>query len=183
MAPMNFTAPSHSLSQHRFARLIAWARLMLAWIGAVLFSTGAVAVKRRHIRRRYGFLSLDRMAHMTACLIFARACDLARRPPVRRGAPLLDHAPHGFAKRTRGRHLLRSAIGSKLRGALRHRDLGVRLSILIDALANLDAWARLLVARLNRGFTRLLAIIPVRPPHDNVRDTAAPSAPYAADTS
>jgi hypothetical protein len=183
LALMNLIARSPT-TQHRLARLIAWAQMMLLWIGAALFFPAARAATGRHIRRRNSLLSLDRMAHMTACLILTRACALARRPrPLRHRRPQLDYAPAGFAKRTRERHFVRSAIGSKLRGKLRHRDLGARLSILMHALADIDAYARELLPRLNRRFTRLLAIIPVRPPHHDVRDAAAPCAPCAADTS
>jgi len=168
---------------HRVARLIAWARLSLAWIGAMLFSAHPPRPQRRHIRRRYSRFSLDAMARMTARLILIRACALAGggRPPER--SPR-NHAPAGFTRRTELKHFLRSAVGSKLRRALRCRDLRTRLARLTHALANIDAYAaKHLVPRLKRRFTKLFVITPVRPPHVRARTIAPTPSPAIANSS
>jgi hypothetical protein len=156
---------------------------MLAWIGAMLFSAHPPKPQRRHMRRRYGLFSLDAMARMTARLILIRACALAggSRGPQRRPH---NYAPAGFTRRTRLKHFLRSAVGSKLRRALHCRDLRTRLAHLTHALANIDAYAaKHLVPRLERRFTRLFPIIPVRPPHARARIIAPALSPAIANSS
>jgi hypothetical protein len=128
---------------------MAWTLAMLAWI-AWAFSA-ATAPKRRHIRRRYAFISLDRLARAVALLIISRAGDLAHK---RRR----DRNP--FFNRVRGRqvwprHAQRSIIGARLRRALKHESFTTRIAILTDALRRIDAWAAPLVNRLRRGMTKL----------------------------
>jgi hypothetical protein len=141
--------PKHHVSKHRRARLIAWTLAMLAWIAWAL--SAATAPKRRHVRRRYGFISLDRLARTVAMLIVSRACDLAR---LRRGAG------NRFFNRIGGRamwprHARRSIIGGRLRRALKHGNVSARIAILTDALRRIDAWAAPLARRLRRGMTKL----------------------------
>lgn len=135
--------------KHARARLIVWTLAMLAWIAWAL--SGATAPKRRHIRRRYRYFSLDRLARTVALLIVSRAGDLAR---LRRG--------HGnpFFNRVRGRarwprHAERSIVGGRLRRALQHESFSARVAILTDALRRIDAWAAPLVKRIRHGMTRL----------------------------
>jgi hypothetical protein len=144
---MNFI-PRH-LPKHARARLIAWTLAMLAWLAWAM--SGAAAPKRRHIRRRYRFISLDRLARTTAMLIISRAGDLARKRFGRRNP---------FFNRVRGRarwprHVMRSLIGGRLRRALKHESFTTRVAILADALRRIDAWAAPLVKRVRRGMTKL----------------------------
>lgn len=137
------------LSKHRRARLIAWSLAILAWF-AWAFSAEC-APKRRHMRRRYGLVSLDGLARTVALLILVRAAELAG---VRRWRA------NPFFARVRGRqrwprHAVRSIIGSRLRRALKHKDFTTRVAILTDALRRLDAWAALYVKRMRKGLTKL----------------------------
>jgi hypothetical protein len=180
MRGMNIICTSRT-SQHQLARLTAWTRLMLAWIGAMLFSPHPPRPSRRLIRRRYRLLDLEAMTRMVAQLILIRACAMTPRPRTTTGHARNNTRP-GFAMRTRPRGFVRAAIGARLRRRLRHRDRRARLAILTDAIAHLDAYARTLVLRLRRRFTRLYPIVLIRPPHDHVRCTPA-RAPCPADTS
>jgi hypothetical protein len=143
--------PKRHLTKHRRARLIAWSLAMLAWL-AWVFSADR-APRRRHMRRRYGFMSLDGLARTVALLIVSRAGDLAR---TRRKA-------NPFFARIRGRdrwprHVRRSLIGGRLRRALKHKDFPTRVAILSDALRRLDLWAARHVERIRHGLTRLWPI-------------------------
>jgi len=141
--------PKRHLTKHRRARLIAWTLAMLAWF-AWVFSAGG-APKRRHMRQRYGFISLDGLARNVALLIIVRAAELGG---VRR------YRSNPFFSRLRGRHrwprhITRSIIGARLRRALKHRDFTTRVAILARALRRLDAWAERHARRRRRGMTRL----------------------------
>jgi hypothetical protein len=146
--------PKHHVSKHRRARLIAWTLAMLAWL-AWVFSAD-VAPKRRHLRRRYGFLSLDRLARTLSVLIVLRAAELAG---VRRGNPFRSRIP---GRKVWVRHAVRSIVGGRLRRALKHKDFTTRIALLTDAARRLDGWAAHYVARLRLGMTRLRAV-PTRP--------------------
>lgn len=173
---MNYTP--HPITKHRLARLIAWAGAMLAWIGVMLFAPAPPRARRRHIRCRYGLLSLDAMARMVRNLIICRM-HRARRPRRRANPPWRDFAPAGFVRRTRPRQLVRAFAGADLRRRLRHRDPRGRLGLLIAALADIDAFA----ARLARR--RLTRIFGLRLTHAIAEPIAALSmqAPALADTS
>jgi hypothetical protein len=143
--------PKRHLSKHRRARLIAWTLAMLAWL-AWVFSADR-APKRRHMRRRYGFISLDRLARTVALLIVVRASEFAGRRTT----------SNPFFARIRGRqcwprHVTRSVIGARLRRALKHEDFTTRVAILVDALRRIDIWAATRVPRRRRGMTRLWPI-------------------------
>jgi hypothetical protein len=132
--------PKRLLTKHRRARLIAWTLAVLAWL-AWVFSAGG-APNRRHMRQRYGFISLDRLARNIALLIIVRAAEIGG---VKR------YRSNPFFSRLRGRHrwprhVTRSIIGARQRRALRHSDVTTRVAILTGALHRLDAWA----ARLAR---------------------------------
>jgi len=166
---------SNLCTEHRLARLAAWARLMLGWIAMLMFSAGFKPNRRR--LHRYGDLSVHRLARMVRNLIIIRACQTAP-PPTLRPPPRRNFAPTGFARRLHPRGFLRACAGSRLRRALRARDPATRISLLLGALCNLDAMATLVKRRL----TRLRPVLPTRPPHDACRTLAA-LAPYATDSS
>lgn len=178
---MNITRSPH-ISEQRFARLTAWAGLMLAWIGMMLFGAERPRPRRRLLRRRYRYLSLHPMARLIARFVVMRAAEMLNRRPARSDVRC-DFAPDGFARRTRPRQLVRAAIGSRLRRALRHRDIAARFAVLAHALANLDALVAGFMRRARRGLTRLYPITLAAPPADAVRSSAPPPAACAADTS
>jgi hypothetical protein len=159
------------ISSHRLVRLIAWARLALAWAAMMLFSEDAPRPTRRRIRR-YGLLSLDRLERLVRNLVLIRAAQLARRPARR---CTFAFAPAGFRRRRRTRQLLRAVAGSRLRRALRDRDPAKRMARLVQALADIETLARRIVRRLPKGLTRVRALVAVRPPHERIRSLAAPA--------
>jgi hypothetical protein len=142
--------PKRHLTKHRRARLIAWTLAMLAWL-AWVFSADR-APRRRHMRRRYGFLSLDRLARNVALLIIIRATEVGR---IRRYSSSDRICTHVRGRDVRLRHLTRSLIGGRLRRALKHGDFTTRVAILTSALRHLDAWAGHHAARRRKGMTRL----------------------------
>jgi len=162
-------------TEQRLARFITWARLMLGWIAMLMVSTGFKPDPRR--LRRYGHLSLDRLARMVRNLIIIRACQIMPAPRLR-APPRRNVAPAGFTRRLERRQFLRSFAGSRLRRALRARDPATRISVLLAALRDIDVLARLVKRRL----TRLRPVQPTEPPHDALR-TLAIHAPCAADSS
>lgn len=158
--------PQRILSPHRFARLIAWAQKMLAWMTLVMFTPAAI--NRRHIRQRYGFISLDRVERFVRALAIVRAIQLTHlRPHPRR--TLCNSAPAGFRRRVVRGAYLRSIAGSRFRKALKHRDVGARLQRLASALADINAFARrYLVPVARRRLTRLRPVILVAPAVEDV---------------
>jgi hypothetical protein len=168
--------PKRHISKHRRARLVAWSLAMLAWL-AWVFSADR-APKRRHMRRRYGLMSLDRLAQMLALLIVVRAGELACTGRYR---------ANPFFNRVRGRqawprHALRATIGGRLRRALKHKCFTTRVAILTDAARRLDAWAAPYVDRLRLGMTRLWSVRTKPRPAAPLIWLAATSA-FFADTS
>lgn len=143
--------PKPRLSRHQRSRLITWTLALLLWLARAL--QAGIAPTRRHIRQRYAFFDLDWVAHRISALVLLRAHELARlsrcQPP-----PLYRY---GRCRKTAG--FLRSAFGARLRRALKHRDVAARISILIDALRRLDAFAARFATRLRRKFTRLWPIL------------------------
>lgn len=168
--------PKRHLTKHRRARLIAWTLAMLAWL-AWVFSADR-APKRRHMRRRYGFISLDRLARNIALLIIIRSAEVGR---VRRYSSSNRTPSHVRGRDVRPRHVLRSIIGGHLRRALKHGDFTARVAILTSALRRLDAWAAHHAARRRKGMTRLWPK-GVAPSSTPLITLAAP-APFLADSS
>lgn len=168
------SSQSTLISAQRLARLTAWTRLALMWFAMFLFAPAALTNIRR--LNRFGFLSLDDLTRCVRDLIVIRAAQIMRTPPQPRQR--FDYAQPGFRRRMHPRQLIRAAAGSRLRRALRHRDMATRISILLAALRDLDAFARAIARKL----TRLAPILACAPPHNSVR-TLACAAPYAADSS
>lgn len=143
--------PKPRLSRHQRARLIAWTLALLLWFARVL--PAGLAPARRHIRQRCAFFDLNWIARWISGLVLLRAHELAglsrRTPP-----PL-----YRYGRRRKPASFLRSAFGARLRRALKHRDVATRISILIDALRRLDAFAARFTKRLQRKFTRLWPIL------------------------
>jgi hypothetical protein len=168
--------PRPIINPHRFARLIAWAQAMLAWMALVMFSNAAA--NRRHIRQRYRFVSLDWVERFVRAAAIIRAIEIthARADPRRTRR---NTAPNGFRRRIARSAYLRAVAGSRFRRALKHRDITERLRRLMAALVDIDAFARrTLVARARRRLTRLCPVVLVAPRAAAlVRLTAAPPAP------
>ena len=175
---MKHIRPAHTPAR-KLARLIASAWLMLGWIGAVLF-TDRVPINRRHMRSRYSWLSLGKMARVISHLVVARAAQLMHRVTA---APARDFTGAGFRRRFRRGLRLRSMIGASLRRALRHPNLAQRYARLLHVLANLDLFARRMIRRLHRGMTRTRPILAVRPPHQRARSVGEPRALALVDSS
>jgi hypothetical protein len=135
------------LNQHRLRRLALWTLAVLSWIAAMLFNDRAVTA--RHIQQRTGFISLPWLTSVVSKLLIIRAAQLARlRRPGR-----IRYWRHG--RDLHRPHLIRSALGARLRHALKHNDIRVWIANLIAVLRNLDAHAAPLAQRLRRGLTRL----------------------------
>ncbi|WP_135210658.1 hypothetical protein [Vitreimonas flagellata] len=132
---MKHTAPT--ITEHRKTRLIAWARLLLFWVGALIFRDSFGRISERHLLARGGQGASAETAH---------------------------YASAGFSRRTRVRSITRAGRGSWLRKRLQHRDLLTRFLLIVNALNNVDSLADRAARRLARGLTRLFGIRPPRTP-------------------
>lgn len=177
--PLVKYAPASTVSPHRFARALVWARLMLMWLARFVFGDARLP-KWRHVVQRHEYASLDRLARLVRNLIVVRAVKLARLR--RRPRTLRDFARPGFRRRMHPRQIVRAAFGARLRRALRHRDPLQRLARLLDALANLDVHAAACALRAKRGLTRLHALSSIAPPPVALA-AGAGCAPQPADSS
>jgi hypothetical protein len=169
---------SQPINARRLARLIVWAQAMIVWAAAAML--GDWRPHRRHIRRRYGALSLTKLTHLVRNLLIARVAQLVRRrrPPL----PWRDFSQPGF-RRQRRRTALRAIGGSRLRRFMSEGSLAQRLARLVQIVRNLDYYTRaFLLRRANNGVNRLTPLLPVRPPHDSARTLATPT-PLPADSS
>jgi hypothetical protein len=168
------------IKSHRFARITLWAKAMLAWLALALFSE--TRVSRRHVRQRYGFLSLAWMERLVGSLALIRAVELANLPCINRPPPR-NTAPAGCVRRTPRAGAHRAILGARFRKALKHRDRIQHFERLCAALSDIDAFARRnLVKRMRRRLTKRRAVIMSAPPADPVASLAF-TAPGAADTS
>ena len=176
---MKHIAPT--LTPHRKTRLIAWARLLLVWMGIAMFRDSSGRISERHLLARGLYLNLDAVARTINNIILLHACAKlghgTGHPPK-----LRNYASTGFSRRTRVRSITRAGRGSWLRKRLQHRDLLTRFLLIVNALNNVDALADRAARRLAHGLTRLFAIRLVRPPHDAAR-TLALAPIFAADSS
>jgi hypothetical protein len=162
-----------TITEHRKTRLIAWARLLLFWVGALMFRDSLGRISERHLLARGFYANLDAVARTINNIIVLHASAKLGRgtghPPK-----LRNYASNGFSRRTRVRSITRAGRGSWLRKRLRHRDLLTRFVLIVNALNNVDALADRAARRLARGLTRLFAIRLIRPPHDAARTLAIP---------
>lgn len=153
---------------------------MIVWAAAALF--GELFADRRRIRQRFGLLAIGRLTHLVRNLMIARGAQLLPPSARRRRVPR-NFAPTGFRLRARPRNILRSIAGGRLRRFLNAGDLATRLVRLIQVLSDFDRYVRaFLLRRGQRGVTRLIRVLLVRPPHDAARSLAAPT-PALADSS
>ncbi|PZO46895.1 MAG: hypothetical protein DCF16_18480 [Alphaproteobacteria bacterium] len=153
--------PVRFINPHRRARLIALALAMLAWVGEALF--GDAVCGRRRLRQRGRYFSLDRLARFTCRLALIRAVEIAGLRPRR--IVIRNAAPAGFRRRTASRAMARACIGARLRKLVKRGDIAARIKFLVNALSDIDAFARRhLVARAVRGLAKRRAIVPIAPP-------------------
>jgi hypothetical protein len=173
--------PGPLLNPHRFARIVTWAKTMLAWLAMALFADDA-PIHRRRIRQRYRFASLQTIERLVRALALIRTIEITRirkrpRPPLRNAAPA------GFRRRMRRSGLMRATAGARFRKALKARDARERMRRLVEALSDIDGFVRrYLVGRALRRLTRLDAVVMLAPPADAVRSLFAPE-PRGADSS
>jgi hypothetical protein len=168
---MKHIAPA--LTPHRKTRLVAWARLLLVWLGVRLFRDSGGRISERHFLSRGLYLNLDAVARTINKIIILHA---SAKLGMGTGHPpkLRNYASTGFSRRTRVRSITRAGRGSWLRKRLQHRDLLTRFLLIVNALNNVDALADRAARRLAHGLTRLFAIRLVRPPHESVSTLALP---------
>lgn len=171
---MNLSPRPPAISAHRFARYVVWVRLMVVWVA------GLLAPLHASPRQRGWHACTHPLARLVRDLILLRTAQLSRKrhPPF----AVRNHARPGFRRRMRVRQLLRAAAGARLRRTLRGRRPAQRLSLLLDALANIETHAARLVARARRGLTRLHPLTLVRALADPLPARPAPQ-PAAADSS
>ncbi|WP_135212773.1 hypothetical protein [Vitreimonas flagellata] len=162
---MKHTAPT--ITEHRKTRLIAGARLLLFWVGALMFRDSLGRVSERHLLARGFYANLDAVAGTINNIIILHAA-----------AKLGMGTGHPPKLRT----ITRAGRGSYLRKRLQHRDLLTRFVLIVNTLNNVDALADRAARRLARGLTRLFGIRLVRPLHERVSTLATPPV-FAADSS
>ncbi len=167
------------ITDHRLARLTLRALAILVWAAGALF--GNARANRRHIRQRYGALSLGKLTHMVRDLLLIRAARFQRAPLVLKHWRI--YAQPGLHRRKAPRNKLRSIAGGRLRRFMNHGSLTQRLARLIQIVRNLDIYARrFMLRRVRNGVTRLLAIGLTHPSQEILRDMRAPK-PLPADSS
>jgi hypothetical protein len=151
------------LSTHRLRRLALWTLTVLHWIAANLIHQRAITPRHRTQR---GDISLQWLARLVANLIAIRALHILG---AQRKASYWRHG-----RDLRRRHYRRSLLGSKLRRALKHRDLATHIAQLITLLRNLDKEGARLAFRIRHRLRRLWRIMPAIAPAE---------APYGAPAS
>lgn len=152
------------------------------WAALALFSVMPARSNRRHMRQRYGFLSLDFIERLVRALILVRAVEFARVCGAGRKT-YRDASPAGFHCPARRCGLMRASLGSRFRAAFRCRDLHERILLLLSAIAHIDGFARrYLVKRVLRRLTRRRGFLIVAPP-PRMLFGVDDSAPCAADSS
>lgn len=168
------------LNPNHIARLVSWAVAMLGWIALAL--CGERFTSRRHVRQRYGFVSLAWLTKLLGALVMIRAAEMApaRPPPSQR---LRNTAPTGFRRRINRPGETRAILGSRLRKALAAPTAHGRIERLIAAFRDLDGFTRrYLLPRALKRLTKLHAVIMLAPAADPVRTLSAPAL-ASADTS
>lgn len=138
-----------TLTAHRRQRIILWALTMLHWFARTLLDYRIVT--KRHLAQR-GDWSLYWMTRLVTNIALHRARDFLGR--VRTVKTFWR-----YGRDLHRRHIRRSLIGGHLRRALKHKDPATHIARLIEALRNIDHYARQLVTRYRR-LRRLWSIKP-----------------------
>ncbi|MGE0742943.1 MAG: hypothetical protein AB7O98_16525 [Hyphomonadaceae bacterium] len=128
------------ISHQRLARLNAWARLWLIWLG------GLVA---RFFSNDWRARDLDHAAKIVGKLLMINTAMhvRAQRTPKRYGR--------------RKDYILRTILGSHIRRALRGSTFATRFFAILSVMRDLDQHVVRLVRRLRNGLTRLHIIDPL----------------------
>lgn len=169
------------IAPHRFARIVLWAKTMVAWLALALFSE--IRIDRRHNRRRYHHISLAWIERLVGTLAIIRATELAALPRIKSQPPQRNAAPAGFRQRAWGAGVHRAILGGRLRKALKRKDPRQHFERLYAALSDIDAFARRhLLKRVLRRFTKRRAVVMAAPPVAAIA-SQPPSLPCVADTS
>lgn len=155
-------SPHPPITQHRVARLNAWARLWLVWF------VGVWASFWRDDRAQAR--EVARIAKGVAALVILNAMQLM---------PALPRAKHRHGRLNPLRE--RTVVGARLRRALQGRDWRARLMAILTVMRDLDTHAARLVRRLHRGLNRLRVIDPKPEPAPMLAHFAASA--IAADSS
>ncbi|MGE0740514.1 MAG: hypothetical protein AB7O98_04165 [Hyphomonadaceae bacterium] len=127
-------------SPQRLARLNAWAKLWLIWVGGL-----AARLFSNDWRAR----DLDSAAKIVGKLLMINAAMhvCAQRTPKRYGR--------------RKDYILRTILGSRIRRALRGSTFAARFVAILAVMRDLDQHVARLVRRLRNGLTRLHIIDPL----------------------
>lgn len=166
------------LNQHRASRVILWAQTLLSWALLLLYSSKS-QINRRHMRQRFGLLSIEHVKRTVCALIVVRAVEIAG---LRGGSGRWRrNAPLGFRCRPRTAGIMRASIGARLRRALCHRDVRERIVRLLAAFSDIDGFARRYLVARGR-LTRLRPIVIAAPLASVCASLAAPTL-RAADSS
>lgn len=144
------TQTRSKITAHQRQRLILWALTMLHWFAKALLDYRIVT--KRQLAQR-GDYSLGWLTRLVTNIALHRARDFLGRVPTvkhvwRRGRDL------------RRSHMRRSLIGARVRRALKHKDIATSIARLIDALNNIDHYARQLAKR----YKRLRRLWSIKPP-------------------
>jgi hypothetical protein len=160
---VHFTA---LITRHRLSRLHRWAMLWLAWFAEFLEGAadfGPLSKQAQAVAHTW----LDAVEKRIFVIIIARAAPHFRAQPRR----AYKHHRAGIR---------RAFMGSRLRRALRSKDICTRALKLAQ---DLDALVAMHRRRVARGLTRLMAKL-TRPEQPPLALVSAPqSAPAVADTS
>lgn len=136
--------PRPPISDHRLARLEAWARLWLIWfvgVCAAWWASGGGAHRR----------DLNRVARGVGGLVLNHAALRVR-------AHMLPYTRNRHGRLNPAR--FRTMIGARLRRALQGRDWPQRLIAIVAVMRDLERHICRLARRLRRGLTRLRIIDP-----------------------
>ena len=166
------TQRPRTITPHRLARLTAWLLALLVW-----FACGGGGPARHH--RRYGHASIETLRAAVRAIILIHAASLlpkwVQRQPRNstRSGMNWRHNPT----------TLHAVAGSWLRRRLYARGSFVtQVKLLLDALRQWRQLGAAIARRLPKRLTRLMKLIPARPPAAQLSACFAPAL-AAADTS
>jgi hypothetical protein len=147
-----------TITEHRKTRLVAWARLLPFWVGALMFRDSLGRISERHLLARGFYANLDAVARTINNIIVLHAS--AKLVCVPSLAP----------------------VAAPISASACNIAICSRFLLIVNALNTVDALSDRAARRLARGLTRLFCIRLIRPPHEPARTLATPPV-LAADSS
>lgn len=166
------TQRTHTMTPHRLARLTAWLIASLIW-----FACGGRGPARH--QRRYGQTRIETLRAAVRAIILIHAASLLSKRVQRRPRNSARFGTHWRHNRT----TLRAVAGVWLRRRLNARgSFATQVKVLLAALRQWRKLGAAIARRLPKGLTRLIKLIPARPPAAYVCARLAPAL-AAADTS